>query len=140
MCKKRKKNFKAFENFFEYRTLLQDSSHKHEVHCSRERSQAAWKVIEEVKTFYILNHTLWSIWISFPRVEELAALYFYHILPSSCQLMHILSRKILILVALFSPKRESLLINVCLGTMNTGDPICIENHGYNNFKNLAKEM
>ncbi|XP_078171954.1 C2H2-like zinc finger protein [Carex rostrata] len=29
------------------RTLLQDSLHKHEVHCSRERSQAAWKVIEE---------------------------------------------------------------------------------------------
>ncbi|KAJ3675467.1 hypothetical protein LUZ60_004509 [Juncus effusus] len=29
------------------RTLLQNNPHKHEIHCSRERSRAAWKVIEE---------------------------------------------------------------------------------------------
>ncbi|KAJ4756410.1 C2H2-like zinc finger protein [Rhynchospora pubera] len=29
------------------RTYLEDSSHKHELHCSRERSRAAWKVVEE---------------------------------------------------------------------------------------------
>ncbi|KAL6182561.1 hypothetical protein ACLB2K_043980 [Fragaria x ananassa] len=29
------------------RTLLQEEEHAHEVHCSRERSRAAWKIIEE---------------------------------------------------------------------------------------------
>ncbi|XP_072960569.1 uncharacterized protein [Typha angustifolia] len=30
-----------------FRTLLQEDAHKHEIHCSRERSRAAWKIIEE---------------------------------------------------------------------------------------------
>ncbi|XP_008807207.2 uncharacterized protein LOC103719646 [Phoenix dactylifera] len=29
------------------RSLLQEVAHKHEVHCSRERSRTAWKIIEE---------------------------------------------------------------------------------------------
>lgn len=35
------------EDTLEARTLKQEQEHAHEVHCSRERSRAAWKVIDE---------------------------------------------------------------------------------------------
>uniref|UniRef100_A0A2N9FJD7 C2H2-type domain-containing protein n=1 Tax=Fagus sylvatica TaxID=28930 RepID=A0A2N9FJD7_FAGSY len=35
------------EGFAASRTLKQEQEHAHEVHCSRERSRAAWKIIEE---------------------------------------------------------------------------------------------
>ena len=37
-----------------FRTLKQEEQHAHEVHCSRERSRAAWKIIEEVTYKYFL--------------------------------------------------------------------------------------
>lgn len=39
-------NFWALELIFS--TPEQDWNNAHEVHCSRERSRAAWKIIEEV--------------------------------------------------------------------------------------------
>ncbi|CAL8158184.1 unnamed protein product [Prunus armeniaca] len=36
-----------FEKSASSRTLEQEHEHAHEVHCSRERSRAAWKIIEE---------------------------------------------------------------------------------------------
>ncbi|KAG5551559.1 hypothetical protein RHGRI_009832 [Rhododendron griersonianum] len=33
--------------YFDYRTQKQEEQHTREVHCSRERSRAAWKIIEE---------------------------------------------------------------------------------------------
>ncbi|KAK1289740.1 hypothetical protein QJS10_CPB18g00518 [Acorus calamus] len=35
------------------RTLMQEPYHSHEVHCSRERSRAAWEIIEEYLTPFV---------------------------------------------------------------------------------------
>ncbi|OMO99069.1 Kelch repeat type 2, partial [Corchorus capsularis] len=38
---------KSFEESASARTLKQDTHHAHEVHCSRERSRAAWHILED---------------------------------------------------------------------------------------------
>ncbi|XP_077250648.1 uncharacterized protein LOC143890027 [Tasmannia lanceolata] len=40
-------NNQEFEDHVAARTLKQEPTQSHEVHCSRERSRAAWKIIEE---------------------------------------------------------------------------------------------
>ncbi|XP_058102121.1 uncharacterized protein LOC131246225 [Magnolia sinica] len=47
------KNTQVLEEAVAARTLKQDPGHSPEVHCSRERSRAAWKIIEEYLTPFV---------------------------------------------------------------------------------------
>jgi hypothetical protein len=44
-----------------FRTVKQEEGHAHKVHCSRERSRAAWQAIEEVTGIILVLCVLFEI-------------------------------------------------------------------------------
>ncbi|KAJ9135423.1 hypothetical protein P3X46_032609 [Hevea brasiliensis] len=46
---------RGYQEYAAARTLNQEQGNAHDVHCSRERSRAAWKIIEEKEQYQILT-------------------------------------------------------------------------------------
>lgn len=68
-----------------YRTLKQELGDPPEVHCSRERSRAAWKIIQEVWKKIVHKLFYYYIFIAVSRISISFSLLFGAVLDALCR-------------------------------------------------------